>query len=222
MCGRFTSLLSPELLSAIFNIYPPPPVVEPRYNIAPTQLVWVVRNDGDHNRLDHMKWGLIPFWAKDQKIGSQLINARSETVHEKPAFRQSIKSRRCIIPVSGFFEWTQVGEQKLPNYIHMADGGVMAFAGIWDQWHLPGEENLLESFSILTTAANELLAPIHDRMPVILTPENFGLWLDKDMHEPEHLRHLYQPFPADQLSMYRVSPLMNSPRHDGADCIARV
>src|SRR5450631_2457457 len=174
MCGRITSLLSPELLATIFEVSPPP-VVEPHYNIAPTQLVWVVRNDGDHNRFDHMKWGLIPFWAKDQKIGSSLINARSETVHEKPAFRHCIKSRRCIIPASGFYEWLRVGDQKQPNYILMADGGIMAFAGIWDQWHLPGEDLLLESFSILTTEANELLAPIHDRMPVILQPASYEL-----------------------------------------------
>lgn len=107
MCGRFTSLLSPELLAIIFEIFPPPPAVEPRYNIAPTQQVWVVRSDGEHNRFDHMKWGLIPSWAKDQKIGSNLINARSETVAEKPAFRHAIKYNRCIVPASGFYDWVR-------------------------------------------------------------------------------------------------------------------
>jgi putative SOS response-associated peptidase YedK len=221
MCGRFTSLLSPELLAAIFDVVPPP-AVEPRYNIAPTQQVWVVRSAGDHNRLDHMKWGLIPSWAKDPKIGNQLINARSETVHEKPAFRHAIKYNRCIIPANGFYEWLHIGDRKQPNYIHMADNGPMAFAGLWEQWKEPGDANLLETFTILTTAANELLAPIHDRMPVILHVEDYGLWLNKNMHDPEELRRLYQPFQTDLLAMYRVPDLVNNPRFDSPTCIVQV
>jgi|ERR1039457_300902 putative SOS response-associated peptidase YedK len=165
MCGRFTSLLTPELLSVIREIFgvPVPETVEPRYNIAPTQMVRVLRNEGDHNRYDLMKWGLVPFWAKDPSIGSQMINARSESVREKPVFRQAIKYRRCIIPSSGFYEWLRTENRKQPYFIHMADSSPMYFAGIWEQWMHPGEEGLLESFSILTTAANELVAPIHDR-----------------------------------------------------------
>lgn len=224
MCGRFTSLLTPELLAVIREVFgvTTPDFVEPHYNIAPTQQVLVVRRDGDHNRLDHMKWGLIPFWAKDQKIGNSLINARCESVHEKPAFRQSIKSRRCIIPASGFYEWEKIGDAKQPNYIRMADGGIMAFAGIWDQWKVPEDGTFLESFSILTTDANELVAPLHDRMPVILRAENYGLWLDKDMHDPERLKPLYLPCPVDQLSAYRVSPQVNSSRFQGQECVEKV
>lgn len=219
MCGRFTSLLSPELLAVIFEIFPPPAAVEPRYNIAPTQQAWVVRSGDDRNRLDRMKWGLIPSWAKDPKIGNSLINARSETVHEKPAFRHAIKSNRCIIPASGFYEWEHIGDKKLPYYIRMADNSLMAFAGIWEYWKDPGEDSFLESFSILTTAANILLAPLHDRMPVILHPNDYGLWLNKDMREPEHLQHLYQPLPGNELTMYRVSSQMNSPQYDRPECI---
>jgi len=224
MCGRFTSLLSPELLAVIreiFNIQPPEKV-EPRYNIAPTQQVWVIRNDGEHNRLDLMKWGLIPSWAKDPKIGNSLINARSETVHEKPSFRHAIKYNRCIIPANGFFEWLHEGDKKLPSYIHMADNSLMAFAGLWEHWKEPEEENVLETFTILTTSANDLVKPLHDRMPVILHPADYQLWLNKSMHDPEQLHYMYQPFPSDQLTMYRVPDLVNSPKHDTPACISRI
>jgi len=224
MCGRFTSLLSPELLAVIRDIFgiQPPEKVEPRYNIAPTQQVWVIRNDGEHNRLDLMKWGLIPSWAKDPKIGNSLINARSETVHEKPSFRHAIKYNRCIIPAHGFFEWLHEGDKKLPSYIHMADNGLMAFAGLWEHWKEPEEENVLETFTILTTSANELVKPLHDRMPVILHPSDYQLWLNKTMHDPEQLHYMYQPFPSDQLTMYRVPDLVNSPKNDTPACIARI
>jgi putative SOS response-associated peptidase YedK len=222
MCGRFTSLLSPELLAAIFNIFPPPPAVDPRYNIAPTQQAWVVRSDGSRNHLEHMKWGLIPSWAKDPKIGNSLINARSETVHEKPSFRHAIKTNRCIIPASGFYEWQHIGEKKIPNYIHMADHGVMAFAGVWEHWKFPEEDTFLESFSILTTTANELIAPLHDRMPVILRPEDYAMWLDTQIKDPGQLQHLYQPITPGLLTMYRVTKKMNSPKFIDPECIAPV
>lgn len=221
MCGRFTSLLSPELLATIFDV-PPPPAVEPRYNIAPSQQVWVVRSDGDRNRLDHMKWGLIPSWAKDPRIGSHTINARCETVSEKPAFRHAIKYNRCIVPANGFYDWLHIGNKKQPYYFHMADSGPMGFAGLWEQWQPPGEEEFLETFSILTTAANELVAPIKDRIPVILRPDDCGLWLNKNLHDPEQLRHLYRPFPSDLLTMHQVPNLVNSPKFDSPACIAPV
>ncbi|MGD0584463.1 MAG: SOS response-associated peptidase [Oryzomonas sp.] len=224
MCGRFTSLLSPELLAAIFGV-PVPVAAEPRYNIAPTQNVWVVRNEGDHNRLDLMKWGLVPFWAKDPSIGNQMINARCETLAEKPAFRQAIKHRRCIVPAAGFYEWAPpatAGGRKQPLYIHMADASPMCFAGLWEQWKHPGEEGLLESFTIITTKANEMIAPLHDRMPVILQPDDFGLWLSHNMHDPEQLQEIYRPFPSDLLEAYSVSDLVNNARYDSPACIARV
>ena len=224
MCGRFTSLLSPELLVAIGALFgvQMPESVEPRYNLAPTQQVWVIRNEGDHNRLDLMKWGIIPSWAKDPKIGSQLINARCETVSEKPAFRQAVKYRRCIVPAEGYYEWSHVDDKKQPHYIHMADNGLMALAGLWEQWKQPGEEKLLETFSILTTVANELVAPIHDRMPVILHPDDYGLWLSRNMHDPDQLCRLYQPFPPNLLDAYKVPDLVNNPKFDSPTCIAQV
>ncbi len=224
MCGRFTSLLSPELHAAIRELFGVqiPETAEPRYNIAPTQQVWVIRNEGDHNRLDLMKWGLIPFWAKDPKIGSQMINARCETVLEKPAFRQAIKFHRCIIPCSGFYEWSHSGDHKQPYYIHMADGSPMCLAGLWDQWKRPGEANFLESFTILTTTGNKLMAPIHDRMPVILHPDDYYLWLSHSMHDPKQLLGMYQPFPSNLLDAYKVSDFVNNVRFDGPVCIAKV
>lgn len=224
MCGRFTSLLSPELIIAIRELFgvPVPDSAESRYNVAPTQQVLVVRQEGDHNRFDLMKWGLIPFWAKDPKIGSQMINARSETVHEKPAFRQAIKFRRCIIPAGGFYEWLRSGDKKQPYYIRMADGSPMFFAGLWEQWKSVGDENFLETFTILTTASNDLVAPLHDRMPVILRPGDCTLWLSHSMHDPEQLRGMYQPFPSNQLEAYKVSDLVNNPSFDSPTCIVQV
>ncbi|NVN89584.1 MAG: SOS response-associated peptidase [Desulfuromonadales bacterium] len=223
MCGRFTSLLSPELMNAIREIFgiTPPKQFEPRYNIAPTQQVWVVRSEGDHNRLELMKWGLVPSWAKDPAIGSRMINARSESVRDKPAFRHSIRYRRCIVPVSGFYEWSHAEGKKQPHFIHMADGSPICFAGLWDHWKGPGEENFIETFTILTTAANKLLQPIHDRMPVILRPDDYGLWLNREMHDPEQLTYIYKPLPSNLLTLYRVSDLVNNPRFDSPACIAR-
>lgn len=221
MCGRFTSLLSPELLAVIketFNLQIPEEI-ELRYNIAPTQTVWVIRVSGGHNRLDQLKWGLVPSWSKDAKIGNGLINARSETVNEKPSFRHAIKKNRCIIPVSGFFEWQKLGEKKQPYYIHMADSGLMAFAGIWERWKAPEDGTGLETFSILTTFSNELIAPLHDRMPVILRPTDYSLWLDPLIQDLGELKHLYQPLRSEMLEMHRVTPLMNSPKFTGPECI---
>lgn len=224
MCGRFTSLLSPELLSVIREIFdlPTPDHIEPRYNIAPTQTAWVIRTIGDHNQLDQLKWGLIPSWAKDPKIGNSLINARSETVAEKPSFRHAIKKCRCIIPANGFFEWEHIGEKKQPNYIRMTDDGLMAFAGIWEHWKAPEDGTAIETFSILTTESNQLIAPLHDRMPVILRPYDYSLWLDPLMQDPGELKHLYQPLPAEMLEMHQVTDRMNSPRFIGPECIAPI
>lgn len=220
MCGRFVVEIPFEDLQKIFTVIEKLDI-GPRYNIAPTQQAAIVRSTDDHNELVPMKWGLIPSWSKDTKIAAHTINARSETVAEKPAFRHAIKVHRCIVPTSGFYEWSQKSLPKQPYYIHMADGSPMCFAGIWEYWKAP-DGDPLETFSILTTTANELIEPLHDRMPVILHPENYGLWLDKDMLDPKHLEHLYAPYPADQLSMYRVSPLVNSPRNQGPECIEQI
>lgn len=219
MCGRFTSLLTPELLAVIFEIFNIP-LLQPQYNVAPTLQVPVVRNTGDRNELVNMRWGLIPHWSKDAKIGASLINARCETVAEKPSFRSAIRSRRCIIPASGFYEWQHAGTKKLPYYITMNDQSLMAMAGIWEGWKTP-EGELAESFSVLTTEANSAVAPLHDRMPVILGQDDYSLWLDPEMREPGELVKLYTPLPADRLTMYRVSERMNSSLFTGPECIER-
>ena len=221
MCGRFVTNISPEILAKIFRLKEVPHF-EPRYNIAPTQQVWVLRSDGDHNRLDLMKWGLIPSWSKDPAIASHTINASCETVAEKPAFRHAIKCRRCIVPAGGFYEWQHFEGHKQPYFIRMLNSGLMGFAGLWEQWKSAEGEDFLETFTILTTAANELIAPIHDRMPQILDPEDFDLWLDPSMHDPEQLLPLYKPYPADRLTAYKVPNLVNNPRFDAPACIVQV
>jgi putative SOS response-associated peptidase YedK len=213
MCGRFTLQISPEQLAEIFGLLEIP-VFPARYNIAPTQQVAVIRGNGDrHNRLDFLRWGLIPSWAKDPSIGSRMINARCETVHEKPAFRHAIKFSRCIVVASGFYEWRAEVNRKTPLYVHLKDGSPMCFAGIWDHWKSP-EGETIESCAILTTSSNKLIAPLHERMPVILHPEEYPVWLDRELTDPEKLKQLYQPYPAELMEMYPVSQLVNSPRND--------
>lgn len=219
MCGRFTSFLSPEILAAVFDVQTPQ-FVEPRYNIAPTQQVAVVRcHEDGRNRLDRLKWGLIPPWAKEPGIGNHLINARSETVSEKPAFRQAIKYHRCIIPASGFYEWLLVDKHKQAYYVHATDNTPLGLAGLWERWNAP-DGTVLESFCILTTSANKLMENIHDRMPVILSPDTYALWLRRNMHAPEQLAQLCQPCPTELLAVHTVSDLVNNPRFDNPDCIA--
>lgn len=221
MCGRFVTVIPYEELKQIFDLIESSSRTEPRYNVAPTQQVPVVRSNCEHNALVPMKWGLIPSWSKDSTIASHTINARCETVAEKPAFRHAIKYNRCIIPVSGFYEWLHTGGSKTPHYIHLSDNSPMSLAGIWEPWKAPdGQE--IETFSILTTTSNSLISPLHDRMPVILQPADYNLWLSKSMHHPQELTHLYQPFPDEKMALYEVSNLVNNPRFDSPSCIVRV
>jgi len=216
MCGRFVIELSPELVKAIFGLAESP-ALPPRYNVAPTQLVPVIRQGADGQRhLDLLRWGLVPTWAKE--VGAGLINARAETVAQKPSFRQAFRQRRCIIPASGFYEWQKVDKGKVPYYVHMADGSPMPFAGIWEAWRSPTGE-VLESCAILTTGANATVAPIHDRMPVILNPAAFALWLDPAVHSAEQLAPLLDPCPPEQVAMFPVSTLVNRPTNDSPACI---
>jgi len=193
MCGRFTLDIPSELLVEIFGLAEPP-VTTPRFNIAPTQQVPVIRQyaDGD-NHLDSLRWGLIPAWAQDKSIGSKMINARSETVSEKPAFKQAVRYRRCVVPSSGYYEWQQLeGKSKLPWYIRLKDGSPMVFAGLWETWKSP--EGEVNSFTILTTAANRLVAPLHDRMPAILHPDEYRVWLDRQVTNPSSMTNLFQSY----------------------------
>lgn len=218
MCGRFTFAISPELIAGAFGVTIPE-YFSPRYNIAPTQQVLAIRAMATVNQAAYLRWGLIPSWAKDPAIGSRMINARSESVHEKPAFRHAIRYRRCIIPAGGFFEWLEGGGKKMPRYVRLRGGAIMAFAGIWDHWKDSAGETI-ETCSILTTSSNELIQPLHDRMPVILRPEHYDLWLDPATTDTEKLKPLYQPCPADLMELYPVSTLVNSPRNDSPDCIS--
>ena len=217
MCGRFarftpTAELA-ELLDARVRDELPP-----RYNIAPTQNVLAMRLDEDGKRcLSALRWGLIPFWAEDQTIGNRMINARAESVHEKPAFRRAFRRRRCLIPADGFYEWQKTGGKKQPYFIRMADGQPLCFAGLWETWTDP-EGEPLESCTILTTDANDDLHPIHHRMPVILLPDRYDPWLDPAARDPTLLRDYLKPLPAGLLAAYPVGTYVNNVRNDDPRC----
>jgi putative SOS response-associated peptidase YedK len=222
MWSRIVTAISPERLAAVFGL-PSVPDIEPRYNLAPTQKAGVIRqsDDSEHNRFDFMKWGLVPSWSDDLSMGSHMINARSETVADEPAFRHAIKYNRCIIPTSGFYEWSHTEAEKHPHYIHFADWSLMGLAGIWEHWNAP-DGTVLETFSIMTTAANKLIEKLHDRMPVILHPDNYGLWLNRNLHDAHELESLYTPFPDELMAYYEVPSLVNNPRFDSPACIVQV
>lgn len=218
MCGRFVLEHSPEQLMKLYRLSSAPDLSQ-RYNIAPSQQVAVVRQqNGGDRELTSLQWGLIPSWSKDSAIGYKLINARSETVHEKPSFKQAFHARRCVIPASGFYEWEKRGKEKIPHYIHLRDGDIMSLAGLWERWKSPeGEE--LETCTILTTAANSLVIRLHDRMPVLLHRAEFDIWLDRENDDVNRITELFQPYPSYQLEEYVVTRDVNSPRNDSPDCI---
>ncbi|HSG39791.1 MAG TPA: SOS response-associated peptidase [Thermoanaerobaculia bacterium] len=221
MCGRYTLSTPSDDIALLFDISELMPL-PPRYNMAPTQEAAVVRvvEPGGPRRLDLLKWGLIPFWAKEAAIGNKLINARSETVVEKASFRTSFKKKRCLIPADGFYEWKKEGKLKQPYLIHRKDAKPFAFAGLWSAWRNPEGGQPVETFTILTTDANDLLRPLHNRMPVILDRENFDLWLDPKVEDAEKLQPLLVPYPVDDFEAFPVSRVVNSPAHDQPDCIA--
>jgi putative SOS response-associated peptidase YedK len=220
MCGRFTLQIPAELLAELFGLVEPPEIPA-RYNIAPTQQVAAVRRHEGGNRLDFLRWGLIPSWAKDPSIGSKMINARSETLDEKPSFRAAFKHRRCLVLASGFYEWEVLGGKKVPRYLRLKDGSPMAFAGLWESWRAPDGENL-ETCTILTTAANSLIEPLHQRMPVILHPGDYDRWLDRTLSDPAQLKDLLQTYPSEAMEGWTVSTQANSPKRDDPELIAPV
>ncbi|MCO5212049.1 MAG: SOS response-associated peptidase [Caldilinea sp.] len=227
MCGRFTLTVSPEELADLFDLPAPPEQLAMRYNIAPTQPVGVVRLSPRTGEREWALtvWGLIPSWSKDPSIGARMINARAETVDEKPSFRAAFKRRRCIIPASGFYEWRKTNGAKQPYYITSATGDILGFAGLWEQWSGPdGEE--LESCTILTTEPNEAVSRLHNRMPVILAPEDYDEWLgkpgDATPAQLSQLKHLFRPFPDALMKLYPVSTYVNNPRNEGEACVEGV
>jgi putative SOS response-associated peptidase YedK len=189
----------------------------PRFNIAPTQPVAVIAND-DPKTLTFHRWGLIPSWAKDAKIGNQMINARSESAHEKPSFRAAFKRRRCLIPADGFFEWKKQDGDKIPMFIQVKGGEVFAMAGLWEIWHSP-DGGEIRTCTILTTEANSFMQAMHDRMPVILKKEDYPLWLSPDEEPVPTLQALMKPFDPHQMSAYPVSKLVNKPGNDTPEVI---
>ena len=212
MCGRMTLRAPVRSLLEEFNLSEAPKDYQPRYNIAPTQPVTVlVERDGERS-LDAFKWGLIPSWADDPSIGSRMINARSETVTEKPSFRNAFERRRCLVLADGFYEWKKEGEGKTPYRIRLADERPFGFAGLWERWDKGDGEPIL-SCTILTTAANATLAPIHDRMPVILPPDSRDYWLGPTA-DRDALLSLLQPYPPEEMDAYPVSRRVNSPRNE--------
>lgn len=217
MCGRFT-LVSPFVaVTERFHVAAPAGL-RPRYNIAPGQDVLCVFRDGQ-NRLEPLRWGLIPFWAKDPAIGSRLINARAETLAEKPSFRQAFARRRCLVVADGFYEWRAAGKRKVPVYLFLKSKGPFGFAGLYERWKSPGGEEI-RTCTIITTGANELVRPIHDRMPVILPEDVEDEWLDPAANRRESLLSLLKPYPAAGMDAYDVTPVVNNTGHDAPDCIA--
>ena len=218
MCGRFAQTISLKDIIRAFFIEDVlgDPAGNRRYNIAPGQEVVAVTAPERRRLLTEFKWGLVPAWAKDRSIGNRMINARAETVLEKPGFRGAFKSRRCLIPASGFYEWKKESKNRIPYFIRLKSQEPMAFAGLYEHWKAGDQE--LHTCTILTTEPNELLASVHNRMPVILPGDVHDRWLDSTVDIPE-IKKIIVPFESDKLEVYRVSTLVNSPSNDSPDCI---
>jgi putative SOS response-associated peptidase YedK len=218
MCGRYTLRTR---LNELLQIYAVETELQwaPRFNIAPAQTVPTIRNSpqGEKRELAMLRWGLVPSWATDPRIGNRLINARRETLSSKPAFRQALGSRRCLVPADGFYEWKKSGKTKQPYFLEMAGGRPFVFAGLWERW--TKSPPAVESFTIITTPPNALLADIHDRMPAILTEDAARLWLDQSVDDVKTLTSLLAPYPADQMAARAVGRLVNSASHDSVDCV---
>ncbi len=220
MCGRFSLAANLTTIAQRFGV--PIPTAEsaawtPHYNIAPTKTVIVVGDDGTRY-LTEMRWGLVPSWATDPAIGNRMINARAETVATKPAFRSALRKHRCLVVADGFYEWQKQGRSKQPYHITLKSGEPFGFAGLWDTWTAPDGE-AIRTCTIITTDANDLLKPIHDRMPVILAREAEDIWLDPTIQDPVRLLPLLKPYPAEEMECYPVNPLVNNPAHDGPECL---
>ena len=220
MCGRFTLTADLDRLEERFAFRAVNLSFVPRYNVAPSQPVLTLIDAQEH-RAGFLRWGLIPSWAKDPAIGDRMINARAETVAEKPSFRRALQKRRCLILADGFYEWRKEGKKKTPLFITLKSRDPFAFAGLWETWKSPTGE-AIHSCTIITTTPNILMASIHDRMPVILLRKAESLWLDRTVEDPQALLPLLMPYPAEEMAAYAVSPLVNSPRNDTPVCIEPV
>jgi putative SOS response-associated peptidase YedK len=219
MCGRFVIAFT-DGFHARFRVGDNDVKVTPRFNIAPSQDVPIVLRDSP-NRLEMMHWGLIPSWSKAERTGLKLINARSESVMEKPMFKRLIGDHRCLVPATGFYEWMTTDEGKVPFYISSKRGDFLGFAGLFDQWHSP-EGLVISSFTIITTAANELMNPIHDRMPVIVRPEDEDIWVERKALDPGIMRRILAPYPSEELVAHQVAKMVRNPGAEGPDLIRPV
>jgi putative SOS response-associated peptidase YedK len=208
----------PDVLREHFDLDAVPQHLAANYNITPTQGVQAVRVTNGQREMVSLHWGLIPSWSKEANTGNRMINARAETVAAKPAYRTAFRKRRCLIPADGFYEWRQTGSGKQPYYIRMRDGGVFAFAGLWECW--TGYDERIESCSIIVTEANEIIRPVHERMPVIVAPEDYRQWLDPAVADGERITSLLRPYPAPAMVAYPVSKRVNSPANNDAGCLA--
>ncbi|AFH63679.1 SOS response-associated peptidase [Paenibacillus caseinilyticus] len=219
MCGRFTLTVSPEAILEQFDLPGGLEEYHPRYNVAPGQQVWAIVHDGEAKRIRQLHWGLVPFWAKDPKIGYRTFNARSETAAKKAAFREPMKHSRCLIVADGFLEWrVRSGKAKQPVRFRLKSREVYGFAGLWETWR--GKDGTeMGTCTILTTQPNEIVREVHDRMPVILPREAERLWLDPGVEDPGHLQGLLQPYPAEEMYAYEVSPLIGNVRNDSAELL---
>ncbi|MEX0828937.1 MAG: SOS response-associated peptidase [Nitrospirales bacterium] len=218
MCGRFTRKENFQNLAALLGL-PTPPTLDPRFNIAPSQMVTCVRTNLEifDREFVELKWGLVPSWAKDPSIGNKLINARGETVTEKPSFRSAFNRQRCLVLADGFYEWKQEGKTKQPYYIRMKDHRLFAFAGLWERWEK--NDQTLETCTLITIHANSLMEPIHHRMPVILPESAYTSWLNPTLHNKADLRGLIEPYDAAHMEAYPVSRMVNNPSIDQPECI---
>lgn len=219
MCGRFTLFDSAASVAERFGLAEVPSL-SPRYNIAPAGEVSVVRipPGGGVRELVPVRWGLVPSWAKDPSLGNRMINARAETAAGKPAFRSALRRRRCLVPASGFYEWKRTNGRKQPYFIRMRAGKVFGFAGLWESWRDPAGP-AVESCALLTTSPNDLLRPIHDRMPVIVSPEDYELWLSTEVQDPKDLSILFRPYPAEEMVAFPVGTAVNNPKTDSPGLI---
>lgn len=217
MCGRFQLSVKGKQISERFNVEVFDEKYSPMYNCAPSQNLPIITNV-EPEKINYFKWGLVPFWSKDSKIGFNLINARSENIEEKPAFKSAFAKRRCLIPANGFYEWKKVGKQKIPHRIFLKNENIFAIAGIWETWK-DAEDRLLNSFSILTTTPNSLMRNIHNRMPVILNKHDEQAWLFEN--DEQYLKSLCQPFDALKMEAYQISPKVNSPLNNTLDIIEK-
>ncbi|PET69444.1 hypothetical protein CN533_22880 [Priestia megaterium] len=221
MCGRFSLATDIYMLQEQFNFeFNDEVTINPRFNVAPSQQILTIGSNGGKRIGITMKWGLVPSWSKDSKIGYKMINARAEGIDQKPSFKTPFKRKRCLIVCDGFYEWKKEGTNKQPFRFVMEDGRPFAFAGLWDEWDKNGEP--LYSCTIITTTSNKITQEVHNRMPVILEEDAYDLWMDSEMNDTEYLKALLSPFPSKKMKSYPVSTIVNSPKNDVAECLSPV